>query len=286
MDRRRFLALSASLAAGAGCSRVEAPPDDTVTPVPSPDPTATGTGGAGTVESATVQPGYVGPTTPDSIGVFDDAGQYLLVWLRAEGGAPPRDEVVFEFDGESYWPTAPPQGLYRDDDWAVRYGEAGGPLLFGLPGTGDAGGTRLTWPGGEWVPGETVRERLATPPATVGVALDGPTVVDEDDDPTVAVTVTNESERTGRYVLALNRTGPRIAYTPVARLSGVLDPVGTATHEFDAPSPYEAEPPRETTYRLDAPGEAEDASLTVRPAASATPTGPVTERSPTGTDSR
>lgn len=275
MRRRRLLALCGTLLATPGCaSTSNGPADetDTVTPVPPPD---TGTDDAthtranvGTVSvtAATVQQGVVGPDSPDSIGVFDDAGQYLVVTVAVDGPAPEREAFHLRADGDLVEPAAYVNGLYRDGEWGVRYGPDGGPLVFPLPEVVAGDEVRLEWPGGSWTPTEQVRSRLAAPLPAFDVSLDGPTEVDADDDPRITVSATNIGEGPGRFVLALNRAGPRVAYAPVERITGDLDPGESWSATYDAESPYAADPPREATYLLDAPGDQQDETLRISPA--------------------
>ncbi|MFC7026441.1 hypothetical protein ACFQH8_00685 [Halomicroarcula sp. GCM10025710] len=132
MKRRRLLALCGSLLATAGCVSTPAEPRDetgTETPVPPPDsPTDEGTGtrtdfGTVSVESATVQQGVVGPDSPDSIGVYDEAEQYLVVIVAVDGPAPEPERFALKADGDAVNPDTLVDGLYRDGQWAVRYGQ-------------------------------------------------------------------------------------------------------------------------------------------------------------------
>lgn len=280
MNRRRLLAFCGSLLAAPGCVQLD--PDasdgtDTVTPAPPPDRETTETptrAAVGSVEvtSAAVQPGVVGPNTPDSIGVFDEAQQYLVVTVAVDGRAPEKRSLTLRADGEWHTATSYTNGLYRNDSWGARYGSEGGPLVFPLPETVDTANLRLTWPGGSWEPPPAIRRQLEAPLPPMAVSLDGPTTVGRTDDPQFTVSVANEGDRAGRYVLALNRSGPRIAYAPVARLTGDLGPGETWEKRFEAKSPYISDPPREAVYRLDAPGEKQDARLTISPTGAATET--------------
>ncbi|WP_193571711.1 hypothetical protein [Haloarcula sp. JP-L23] len=279
MRRRTLLALCGSLVAGSGCLDLtpdSVPADETVTPVPERT-TESGTHDdqIPTVDlaSVVVQPGVVAPNSPDSIGVFADAGQYLLVDVAVDGPLPDRSAFAVRFDGSTYTPMAFTSGLYRNGEWGAGYGDGSdGVLVFELPETGDASDARLTWDHGAVPFPTSVTASLEAPLPSFSVALDGPTSVAADDDPTVRVRVTNEGDRPGRYALALNRTGPRVAYAPVARIVGELDPGASTTRELDAENPYVADPPREAVYRLDAADGDNDASLTISPAEAGTAT--------------
>lgn len=267
MRRRALLALVGSLAAAGGCTGASDEPtvDSTVTPAPVPSPsTAPSTSetpalsGDVVITASTVQPGYVAPGI-DSIYVTDDAGQYLVV--SVEGDAPDRSDTEFRFSGASYPPEELRRPLYRDGSSGEAYGENGGPLVFGLPETGDGTDAELYWGEGSWAPPRAVVERLEDPLPPFAVSLDGPETADPNDDPALTVTVTNEGDGAGRYVLALNRQGPRIAYTPVTRIAGELDAGATQTHTVSAVAPESGSP---TTYTLGVPDQQDGLSHTIR----------------------
>lgn len=252
MRRRTLLALCGSLAATAGCGAVGDRPSTE--------------SGDGPIQGVTVQPGVVGSNSPDSIGVYDEAGQYLVFEVGA--GGPEKPAFSLRFDGETYDTGTLRQGLYRDGEWGVEYGDDGGPVLFALPETGDAAGTGLTWPDGEWRPGATVRERLAAPLPSFDVTLSGPDTAGAGDDPELELSVTNTGDIGGRYVLALNRIGPRIAYAPVGRIAGSLEPGQSTTHAVDAETPSGGQ---SVHYRLDAPGAANEFLHVIDPVEPSTP---------------
>ncbi|MFC7019400.1 MULTISPECIES: hypothetical protein [Haloarcula] len=285
MKRRALLALCGSLFATPGCVSLTGGSldgTDTLTPAPPPDiDTDDGTGtrtdvGTVTVESAAVQQGVVGPDSPDSIGVFDDAERYLVVSAGVDGPAPEREAFALRVGDDVVRPATFTNGLYRDGNWRVRYGSAGGPLVFPLSAVGADDAVGLEWPGGSWTPPDRVRERLTARLPGFAVSLDGPTEVGPDDDPEITVSVTNVGDGGGRYVLAMNRSGPRVAFAPVRRLAGELGPGESVRRTFDAKSPYDADAPTVTTYLLDAPGDRQDATLRMEPAGE--PTGTATRR--------
>ncbi len=246
MRRRSLLAVVGSLAVGSGC--VEKAPTVTETP-------------SATVEvtKATVQPAFV-TAHDDSIRVVDDAGQYLV--LELDGDAPDRSAVGFWLDGTDYTPESFAGRLYRGDFDGETYGENGGPLVFALPETGDGGDAELVWGMGKWSPSATVVERLEEPLPPFSVSLDGPDTAGDESDLEITVTVTNEGEGAGRYVLALNRQGPRIASAPVGRLSGELEPGATETRTVDAVPPDDR---TGTGYLLQVPGERDSRDHYIEP---------------------
>ncbi|MEF8973365.1 MAG: hypothetical protein V5A15_00635 [Haloarcula sp.] len=266
MYRRRVLALCGLAVAGAGCQG-DTGDTETVTPVPSPaaSETATRTPPSVTVTDAVVAPGVVIPGV-DSINVQPADGQYLVLTIAVEGPKLNRDAFSFRFGDSTYSPETFRNGLYRDGEWGRQFTEAGGPLVFDLPETGTASDARLSWPGGEWTPPEAVQDRLEAPLPSFDITLDGPERVDETDSPTLEITVTNTGEVPGRYVIALNRTGPRVAYTPVDRFDGELAPGETDRLSHEAKSPYVAGgEPSEVTYRLRASDERNDATHRIKP---------------------
>ncbi|MBV0900742.1 hypothetical protein [Haloarcula salina] len=273
MRRRRLLTLFGTLLAGSGCQRL-GEDTQTVTPVPSPGERRTATDtdvSAGLdVRNPTVQPGYVARNFPDSIAVYDDADQYLTVEVRTVDGTPPdRSAFRLGFDGTDYQPVErrTSEAMFRDGESGAGYADGGGVLVFGLPEAGDASGTKLTWPGGERRFTKEVEQRLAAPLPSFDVTLSGPDVA-TDGDPTIEFAVTNTGDVAGRYLLALNRAGPRVASVPVRRISGVLDAGKSRTVVHDARSPVpRTGDPNDVTYILDAPGERNDATHQIAPAA-------------------
>jgi len=266
MYRRRVLALCGLAVAGAGCQS-ETDETQTVTPVPSPAVSEVDTGPppAVTVTDAVVAPGVVLPAV-DSISVKPADGQYLVLTATVEGSRVDRDAFSFRFDGSTHSPETFRNGLYRDGEWGRQFTETGGPLVFGLPETGSPSDARLSWPDGEWMPPETVRTRLEAPLPSFDITLDGPERVAEPARPTLEITVTNTGDVSGRYVIALNRTGPRIAYTPVDRFDGELDPGETESITHEGKSPYvDGTEPRAVIYRLRAPEDHNDATHRIKP---------------------
>jgi hypothetical protein len=245
MRRRALLsATGATLAGLAGClsgSSGDEPADgtDTTNGTDTPsDPTATTEPREPSVRvsPATYQPAIVQLAT-DSIHINDDAGAYLFLSVDAtEAEEPPaRDEFGFELGDGRHAPVDPEDRRlwrqYHEDD-SYGGGNAAGWLLFELPEAADAETARLSWPGGEWQPDESLRTRLAAEYPQLSMSLSVPEKVPQGEHPTVTVTVQNESDVDARFVAALNRVGPRIAYAPVTAPSFVVPAGGSETWEY------------------------------------------------------
>jgi len=241
--------------AGTDASTPSGTPTDTDTSTPSGTPTGADTAtpaGNGAALSVTVerlQPAVVELMTPDSIGVSGgEDTQYLSLRLDVTDGDPPaREALTFRFDGESHGlvPVDRQFGLWRQYNHGQdRYDadRGAGWALFELPATGDADDAALVWPGGEWRPDATLRDRLAAPAPPFAVEWSVPETVPVNAEPEIEFTVGNEGERDGCWVAALNRTGGGIAYMPVAAIRKPV-PAGetvtwtvTDTYGVDAPS--------------------------------------------------
>lgn len=216
-------------------------PDD---PVTGTTPTRTGTDTSETpatpgkpdaksvreVAVDSLQPGLIELDTPDSIAVTGEtAGQSLF--LDVTGGeetAPARSEFRFELNGTGHAPSEDTRGLWRsyneDSDEQYQASDSGW-LLFELPATADDPRTaRLRWPGGSWQPGETVRERLATPAPSFDVSVTTPETVPIGQAPQMTVTAENSGPVPGRFLLAVNRVGPSVAYAPERAVDMLLEP--------------------------------------------------------------
>lgn len=250
MNRRRFL-LVAGIAVGlAGClgepdsagidttsSPTETTPD--MSPTTASPTDSTGSAAIDVIDAA-VQPGVVALTTPDSIGVFDDAGQYLLVRVDSGDGMPPTaSEFEFELDGDVYRTADFHAPLSRDGELGVGYTteDGAGWLVFELPETTAASDVQLRWPDGQWTPPDTVRERLSAPLPTFDVQFSVPASVSRGETPTLSLTVTNTSDVPGRVVVVLNRVGPDVAYIPVRDVLWDLEPGETRSEQWDGESP-------------------------------------------------
>lgn len=231
MKRREFLSLTGGgIAALTGCIGDRRPGAGTTSPTDGRTVTPTTTTASRkievTVESAHLQYGFVTPGSPDSITLMNGPTQYLVASVHADGSLA-RDEFALRIGTETYEPTVD-QRLYRvvwgDDQWYSQDDRHGLLLFTLLP---DPSGTpRLTWPTGD----EPLADRLRIPvggsPPPFSASLDLPETYDGSEAPPVRVDVRNEGERRGRFLGALNRVGPRIAYTPVDRVSRVV-PAGT-----------------------------------------------------------
>lgn len=262
MRRRAFLALVGSLTAGSGCggSGNDDAPGGTVTPMSVPSNPVEGGPGAVEIAGATVQPG-VAIAADDRVRLVDGNGQYLVVDLA--GDTPDRSAVEFRFDGEHYTPESFYGPLYRGDLDGVSYGDNGGPLVFALPESGDGTDAKLAWETGSWTPQQQVVGRLEDPLPQLWAGLDAPDTDAELSAEKVTVSVTNEGESAGRYVLTLNRTGPSVDAVPVARLTGELAAGASETHSFTPVPPEDGNP---TRYILWVPNEQDYLSHLIRPA--------------------
>lgn len=242
MRRRSLLAgVAGGLTALTGCTDT-VPGSDTATPTAtptaepeppeSPTPTETPTAEV-TVEELLVQYGLVTPNSPDSIGLRDPDTPYVVASVRVDGTLP-RDAFALRAGDESVAPatTDDPDGFDRfyrtswgDDEWYDA--DRGSGLLPFEPPSGAVDRLRLTWPGGERTLGDAAGERLGGPPAfTASIAAPETYATGT---PSIAVEVTNEGDRPGRFVGALNRVGPMVAYTPVARLGELVPAGGTVS---------------------------------------------------------
>ncbi|PSQ18787.1 hypothetical protein BRD00_04320 [Halobacteriales archaeon QS_8_69_26] len=202
-------------------------PPATDPPASPTDPPATPTAtpaGSVSVAVESLQPGVVALTTPDSIGVDGTGYQYLFLAVEASDPAPEPGAFAFRMEGE-HDPVGPDE--VPRDWWRIRRTDGtlydaesrSGLVAFELPNAaGDGADPVLSWPGGEWRPDETLRERLTTfdPPMSVEF---GVRETDGGDHPTLSVTATNAGDVPGRFLAGLNREGSSVAYRPVQRVS-------------------------------------------------------------------
>lgn len=234
--------------------------------------TATGTPTAATsadvtVESVRLQYGIVTPTTPDSIGLSNPNTPYLVASVQVDGPLS-WDEFGLRMADVRYSPTRPDR-LYRtswgDDRW-YESGRSGGLVLFEAP-PGATEHLRLTWPGGERPIDDGIVTRLNSSVPRFSASVNVPTSHDGRTAPDVAVEVTNEGSTAGRFLGALNRTGPLVAYLPVARLSELVAPgerttISVADSWGGTPADErvgDGEP--DVTYRLDFVGGEDTAEI-------------------------
>jgi len=267
MRRRTLLASSAGLLAGlAGC--IDADPggttggdeqspvdttgdgsptdgdtptrDGTDTEGATDTPTATETGGVTpvadvTVESLTLQYGFVEPDSPDSIWVAETETPYVVAAVSVDGPINPEDFALAV--GDERYRAIRQERLFRtswgDDEWYERDGS--GLLLFELPTDPGDGDVRLTWPGGEHAPdaSEAVRARLDRGPPELSVSIDVPESWGQSQAPPVDIEITNEGDVPARFLGALNRIGPLVAYAPLARLTELVPAGETVTITYD-----------------------------------------------------
>ncbi|WP_440989638.1 hypothetical protein [Haloarchaeobius baliensis] len=242
MRRRALLSTSGVVLAGlAGClsesSDDDEPANDTTnsTDTPTDAPTTEPPRSAVTVSLESYQPAIIQLAT-DSIHTASEAGAYLFLSVDAsEADDPPsRSDFAFELDGTSHSPVKPDERrLWRQYSEDGSYGgeNATGWLLFELPEAAAAEDARVTWPDGEWRPGESLRTRLAAEYPPMSMEFSVPETVPNGEHPMVTITVQNEGAVDARFVAGLNRVGPRIAYTPVAAPSFVVPAGGSETWE-------------------------------------------------------
>jgi hypothetical protein len=183
-----------------------------------------------TVESVVLQHGYATPTSPDSIVVTDADQAYLVVDVAVDGSLA-REDLVLEIPDRTYTPETDLR-LYRTE-WGSETDYADGRdrgLVVFAPGlAGEGVDVRIAWPGGARSVEGDVRESLGRPAPTMSAALAMVTEHEGTEAPPVEIEVTNESDRQGRFLGALNRVGPRVAYAPIARVSGPFDAGETRT---------------------------------------------------------
>lgn len=227
MRRRALLASTAgSIAALAGCIDSLNDTGDLPTEQSPRDgtPTETAAEASVTVSSVVHQWGYVVPSSPDSIGVMSTDNRYVVADVSVEGGTLERDDFAWTDGSSEVRPTVLDE-FYRtdwgDDQW-YEGGRERGLLLFELPDEPGMDSPRLQWPGGRWDADESLVGQLSAPRPTMNASLSLRDASAGATERTVEIAVTNEGEHAGRYLGALNRVGPMIAYTPVARVTGVV----------------------------------------------------------------
>lgn len=258
MRRRSFLATTGAALAGlAGClnSRntgtadrtTTAGDDPTSTPIADPTPTTESTTKEPTttestttdeetetadvtVQSAHLQYGVVVPNSPDSIGISNPGTPYLVASVAVDGSLSQSD-FTLDIGDDSLEPMILDR-FYRTDwgdfQWYER-GRPGGLLLFSLPTAESDGDVSLTWPGGKQAIDNAIRRRLGAGPPKFSAAIQVPETHESLDAPPVKIEVTNEDDVPRRFLGALNRMGPLIAYAPIERLSEMVEPGESVT---------------------------------------------------------
>lgn len=170
-----------------------------------------------------LQPGVVSLQTADSLGVSGDNEQFLFLDVTAtDGDVPAPADLRFRFDGAEatpYDPDSPNWSDYNPSTTPYSTDSDGGWVVFELPATGDAGAAALTWPGGEWTPDDSLRERLADPAPALSLEWSVPETATVGDSPTLGFSVRNEGHLDGRFVAALSRFGPRLTSIPIEGIS-------------------------------------------------------------------
>jgi hypothetical protein len=277
MRRRALLASIASGAAAlAGCFDQSGPgtaTQDGATTTTQPtttQPTSTPDASEVFVYNDALQYGVVVPSSPDSIGIAHERTQYYVIRLEgAEGHT--MDHFALAIGDRTVAPTVI-ENLYHtrwgNDTWFGEE-ERSGLLAFEVPPTLPDGEARVTWPGGKYDLEDDVAARLGNPVPSWSATLSVPAELPGTHPfTTVTVEVTNEGDHPARFVGALNRQGPHIAYTPEAAVgtvvgAGAAGTVAVASDWHDVPSEErigDGEP--DVTYSLEYPFG--DASATVR----------------------
>lgn len=262
MHRRSYLALTAGAlpSAVAGCtgspggsggtSTSTANSRSTTTTSTTTKTTPSESGKTASIElrEALVQPGVVLLQT-DYLSVVESGGQYLLADVAVTDGEAPMDEFALQFDGQAHAPR--PKRETRRLWRAYNLGEYdpanGGLLVFQLPEVASSDQSTAVLQHGSWNRelSPTANERLATrnPTFSVDVTVTSPIEVGES--PRVTITIENTSDVDGRFVAALNRSGPMVASKPADYLSLPVDPGTVAEYVHDATDVTGEEVPRD-----------------------------------------
>ncbi len=174
------------------------------------------------------------PNSPDSVGVARSDRRFLVARVAADEPIP-ADRIVLTIGDRPVAPLSFGREADRRAPYRTTWGDEsyydGGPgtglLYYRLGDVPEGVDVALAWPGGERPVEGGRRRRLGRPAPPFAATVDAPGEYAGGDAPGVTVVVTNEGDRTGRFLGALNRAGPSIAYTPVARVTGLVDPGGT-----------------------------------------------------------
>ncbi|MFB6121667.1 MAG: hypothetical protein ABEJ68_11200 [Halobacteriaceae archaeon] len=252
MERRDLLTFgSAVIPLLAGCTALEggngAPESatETATATATPTETATSTStptttGEASVRDVLVTPFLVALTTADAVGTVGARDEQFVVASVAGTVAYEDFSLVAgdtthapeDIESNNFY-----RGVYLDRTSYPHESGTEGYVLFVLPKPLDVRSATLQWPGGEHALESAAIERLARPPTTFEVTeFTAPSSVSLGETATVSLTVENVGENTGTFVAGLNRSGPLVAYVPVASVYLDVDPGGTATwtHEYRA----------------------------------------------------
>lgn len=164
--------------------------------------------------------------TPDSLDVYGHgSNQYLFIEVSVDSGnAPEKGAVAFRFDGEEFGPMETRGLWYHYNNMESEYtaDDGRGWLAFELPPAGNVSDAAQVWPGGEWEPGPSLRERLGaeTPPMSMKASI--AETVTPSSYPVITLTVTNEGSVDERFVAAVNRTGGGVAYAPIGAIQPLI----------------------------------------------------------------
>lgn len=241
--------------------------DDTGTAVHTSDGSTTEADAEVTVHDVTLQYGLVWLEI-DTITVREPGTPFVVADVAVDG-ALPRDAFELRVDDAAVPPRAPDVLRIRQrdrDDWYDGSGR--GLLLFDLSQAGLDGEStelRLTWPGDEHALDDGLAGRLARGPPSFDATLDTPAEVPADEadgEHEVTVEVTNGGDGPARFLGALNRRGPRVAYMPVQRLTALVDAGETVSlsvrDEWSGPPPEDGDSasdldrvPEDVVYELD-----------------------------------
>lgn len=88
-----------------------------------------------------------------------------------------------------------------------------------------------------------LQRRLDAPAPPLSISTSFPDEVTVGDAPEIGLRITNDGELPGRFVAGLNRSGPRVAHRPVARVSVAVPAGKTVTQQVadDELSPMQEE---------------------------------------------
>ncbi len=199
--------------------------------------------------------------------------QYLFVDVTVISGPRPAiTDFTFHFDSDVYTPQtawdrsplhrgAESSRDYPDTTGDERYRsdtDIDGWIVFQLPERGDVSEARLSWPGGEWIPDESVRTRLANPLPSFNVEeWSVPETVSPDTNPDFGLTVRNDGSQPGHFWGAIDGLG--FSTNRVVTLVSQRIPPGESESWVVAGGTYQmgtADNPVETVnYTLLWPGE-------------------------------